>query len=297
MKVKLSYFEKVAGLFVLIAIVGAVGFTALTAIKQGWFASKVEYTVTVDSADGLHDGTAVQVAGLRAGQVTDVDLISANTVKVHMQVLEKFKNKIRDDSRAQILRPFVLGDKVIEISMGSEDAEPLIAGAEILSIPVFYMMDLMSVKKLAPFMGSLDGLMVNLSTLAKAFADPKRTQTFIKLFDRMDPLLRNMNSMSTEVTSLTRELNHIIPELRKTSPQIGQQLANMLMRLETITAALTPAVQEVGPDLPRVSRRAVEALDEMVVTLKAMQKSFLLSGKVEDVREEENARQRKPAEK
>jgi phospholipid/cholesterol/gamma-HCH transport system substrate-binding protein len=46
--------------------------------------------------------------------------------------------------------------------------------------------------------------------------------------------------------------------------------------------------------LPRATKRAVEALDEMVVTLKALQKSFLLSGKVKDVKEEEQERERKP---
>jgi phospholipid/cholesterol/gamma-HCH transport system substrate-binding protein len=58
---------------------------------------------------------------------------------------------------------------------------------------------------------------------------------------------------------------------------------------------IEPTVKEIGPDMPRVSRRAIEALDEMVITLKAMQKSFLLSGKVKDVKEEEVERKRRPA--
>ena len=60
---------------------------------------------------------------------------------------------------------------------------------------------------------------------------------------------------------------------------------------------LTPAIGVVAPELPRVSKRAIEGLDELVITLKALQKSFLLRGNVEDVKEEEMKRKmRQPAE-
>lgn len=295
MKIKLNHFERVAGLFVLVAIGGAIGFFALTAIKQGWFVSKVKYSTMVPSADGIHAGTAIHVGGIKAGQVTNLELLSANEVKLDLEVVETFQKVIREDSTVQVVRPFVLGDKVIEITIGSEEAAPAKPHTVLASQPSFDLMDLVSGKKLGPFMGQLEGLMGNLSVLAKAFADPKRTESFIKMFDRVDPLLVNLNKMSSEVTSLVSELNHIVPDIRKESPQIGQQLSHMVNRLDKLTGALEPAMTEIGPDLPRVSRRTVEALDEMVVTLKAIQKSFLLSGKVEDVREEEKSRERKPA--
>jgi phospholipid/cholesterol/gamma-HCH transport system substrate-binding protein len=56
-----------------------------------------------------------------------------------------------------------------------------------------------------------------------------------------------------------------------------------------------PLLQQVAPEFPRTSRRAMEALDETVVTLKALQKSFILRGGAKEVREEEAARDRVPA--
>ena len=64
-------------------------------------------------------------------------------------------------------------------------------------------------------------------------------------------------------------------------------MTELVGHLNTLTSELAPAVKAVGPKLPNASLRALEALDEAVVILKAMQKSFLLSGKVQDVREEE----------
>jgi phospholipid/cholesterol/gamma-HCH transport system substrate-binding protein len=54
-------------------------------------------------------------------------------------------------------------------------------------------------------------------------------------------------------------------------------------------------MHDVGPELPGASRRLLEALNETVVLLKAMQKSFLMRGNVREVREEEEALRRAPA--
>jgi phospholipid/cholesterol/gamma-HCH transport system substrate-binding protein len=50
-------------------------------------------------------------------------------------------------------------------------------------------------------------------------------------------------------------------------------------------------MSKMAPELPHASARALEALDETVVTLKALQKSFVLRGSVKEVREEEAKRE------
>ena len=71
---------------------------------------------------------------------------------------------------------------------------------------------------------------------------------------------------------------------------MGHEMAQIIQNLNTLTtefAKLTPAINEIAPDLPRTTKRAVEALDETVVLLKAMQRSWLLRGNVKDVKDEE----------
>lgn len=296
MIIKFNKIERVAGLFIVTAFVGAIVLTGLAAIKKGWFQKKIDYKTQVMSADGLRPGTPVTISGIRAGEITDVELLSADNIIVHFEVFDKFQKQIRKDSKVNILRPFVIGDKAIEITVGSSELDMVEKGAFIESEMTFDMMDLVNGKKLGPFIGTLEGLMQNISRLATAFADPKRTEALIKMFDRMDPLVMNLSKMSIEVTKTTTEINRFLPQIYKESPQVGQQISQLVGHLNLLTSKLTPAFNELGPDLPRVSRRAVEALDEMVVTLKAIQRSFLLSGKVEDVKEEEaRERKRKPA--
>ncbi|MCH2534413.1 MAG: MlaD family protein [Bdellovibrionales bacterium] len=316
MIIKFNKFERVAGLFVMGAVVLALVSTFGVAVRKGWFSSKVSFQTVVESAEGLHSGTQVQMAGLRVGSVTDVELVSAKEVKIKFEVLEKFHKRIRKDSVVMVVRPFIIGDKVVDITIGSDELEQIKAGSKIAAIPTYDLMDLASGRKLGPFMDSLQSVMGNLKVLVKAFSNRERTQKIVQIFDELLPLIQNMNQMSSGVSQvtttlnkherfelmvkhlseLTRELAVVMPEFKKQVPNMGTQFAALVNNLATLTdefKKLTPTISAVAPDLPQASLRALEMLDEMVITLKAMQKTFMLSGSVEEVREEEQ--QRKPA--
>lgn len=320
MKIKFNKFERVAGVFVGAAIIGSVAISAAVAVKKGWFASKVEYHTYMESAEGIHPGTQVQIQGLRAGIVNDVELEGANKIRVKFSVLAKFKNKVREDSFVQVVRPFIIGEKVLDVSVGSEESERLNPKVALEVKPSFDIMSLMSGKRMGPFLGTIEQLASNLQILAEAFADTERTKALVKAFDRIDPLLKNLNTMSKEVVkvttiatkrkrlenilihvaSLTKELDKVVPAVNKESPDMGVQLAQVVKNLNVLTQEfqkLTPAITAIAPELPKTSLRAVEALNETVVLLKAMQKSWFLRGKVEEVIEEEKKARTPAAEK
>lgn len=296
MKIKFNKFERVAGVFVLIAIIGSFVATVGIAVKKGWFEKKIVYVTALESADGLHSGTRVQVAGLRAGAVEEVELISAEEVRVKFNVFQRFQKRIRKDSQLSVIRPFIIGEKVLEVSVGSDEEEMLQPGSLIVSKPVVDIMDLVSGKKLAPFLSSLEGILQNLKVLAEAFAAPKRSKAMITMFDKMNPLMDGLNKMSDQVAEMSEHMNKMLPSMVKHGPETALQMTRLVENMNILSEELTPAMKEVGPKLPYASIRALEALDEAVVVLKAMQKSFMLSGSVKDVREEEKKRKkRKPA--
>lgn len=314
MNIKFNKFERVAGIFVAAALLGSLAIAVGVAVKKGWFANKIPFETMMTSAEGIHPGTMVQIAGLRAGSVEDVELIGADKIRVRFEVMDKFRPQIREDSVVQVLRPFVIGEKVIEVSVGSEEARLLKPGESIALQSSFDVMDLFSGKKLGPFLGTIEKLSDNLRVLAEAFADPERTKSLVKMFDRLTPLIGNMNEMAQGVTKVTEvalrkkhletlignltqissDLGRVVPEMVAEAPDMGRQLGQMVKNLNVLTAELqklAPAIATIAPELPKTSMRAVEALNETVVVLKALQKSFLLRGKVEEVREEE----RKPS--
>ncbi|WP_413944643.1 MlaD family protein [Bdellovibrio sp. HCB-162] len=314
MKVKFNKFERVAGLFVMLAILGLILTALSAAIKQGWFEPKVRYTTTFENADGIHQGTLVQMSGLRAGAVETVELESDNRVRVGFYVLGKFQNRIRENSTVQLIRPFIIGERVLDLSVGTEQFEVIPAQSAVKSLETVDLMTLMSGKNMNSYLSKLGGILESMQVIMDAFADKSRAESLVRVIDRLDPLVKNLNTMSVEVIKLskqathddgvqklmgnlaitTKEINKILPELNEQNPDLAKDLATMTQNLATVTKALGPAMQAVEPELPGASVRLVQALNETVVVLKAMQKSFFMRGSVREVKEEEGT-ERLPA--
>lgn len=314
MKVKFNKFERVAGLFVMLAILGVILTALSAAIKQGWFEPKVRYTTTFENADGIHQGTLVQMSGLRAGAVETVELESDNRVRVGFYVLGKFQNRIRENSTVQLIRPFIIGERVLDLSVGTEQFEVIPAQSAVKSLETVDLMTLMSGKNMNSYLSKLGGILESMQVIMDAFADKSRAESLVRVIDRLDPLVKNLNTMSVEVIKLskqathddgvqklmgnlaitTKEINKILPELNEQNPDLAKDLATMTQNLATVTKALGPAMQAVEPELPGASVRLVQALNETVVVLKAMQKSFFMRGSVREVKEEEGT-ERLPA--
>lgn len=317
MKNKFNKFERVAGIFVLLAVFGVLLTAVSVAVKQGWFATKVYYSTVFEAADGIHPGTLVQMAGLRAGAVTDVELRGDNKIQVNFYVLSKFQPRIRQDSAAQLIRPFIIGDRVLEVTVGSEESAEMPQHQILASNETMDIMSLLSGKSLGTHLAKLSSTIENLAMMMTALTSKDRTESLVRIFDRLDPLLASVEVMASEMTKLSRqathkgnlqnvvsnlavttqEINNILPEMNRENPELAKDLAQMSKNLSVLTKdfrVLGPALNAVGPELPQATKRAVEALNETVIMLKAAQKSMFIRSSVKEVRDEE-ARQRRPA--
>ncbi len=313
MKLKLTKYERIAGIFLLGAIIGSIAATIGVAAKKGWFSRKISYETILENAEGIHPGTLVQMSGLRAGEVSDVELLNSEKVLVRIKVLDKFSVRVKSDSFIQVLRPFLIGEKVLDLTIGSEEAAVVSDGGSIASHASMDLMDLVSGRRMNDFLSSISRFVESFKVLTSAFADPRRTESLVKTMDHIEPLVKNLNTMAIGFEQISRSLNKngrfenmaeglaalsdelktILPELNHEVPSLGRQLGQLVKSVTVLAKefeTLTPAIKEIAPDLPRTSRRAVEALDETVVLLKALQKSFLLRGNVKEVKEEESQR-------
>lgn len=291
MKIRLSLYERVAGLFVLIAILGTGVATISAAIKQGWFEDRIRFFTYFENADGLHQGTMVHMAGLQAGAVEEIILEEDNRIKVSFYVMGRFRDKIKQDSTTQLIRPFIIGERILDVTVGSKEALLLDSYEEIPSQESMDLMTLMSGKKLGTYMTQAAQMLENLKTVMEAFLSKDRTDNMVKIFDQLNPLVANMNQMSVEVTKLSRQATD-----QNNMKEVLSNVALLTKELNKTLPQLSAAMKEVGPDMPRTAKRAVEALDEATILIKALQKSMLFRSGVREVREEEKQR-RLPASK
>ncbi|MBX9769201.1 MAG: MlaD family protein [Bdellovibrionales bacterium] len=313
MKTKFSQFERVAGLFVLVAIGGFFVAGMTIGIRRGWFEAKAVYRAKFTSGDGLFPGMPVQISGLRAGAVDDVELYADNQVVIEFHVLERFANKMRKDSVLRTIRPFLIGDKVIDISTGNMESEIISEGEFVTVESTVDLMDMIGGRHMTSALQSLTAITENMKIVMEAFGDQSRTKAFIQMFDNLSPLLSDARVLSKELIQmsqglnnkkglektianaaiLTEELKLMAPQIRsfhEEAPEIGRDLGRMVSQLTQLTESLAkvlPDLIKIAPELPKATQTAVVAMNEAVIVLKAMQKSFLLKGAVEDVKEDE----------
>ncbi len=112
------------GVFVLIALATFLG--AIYALGARARLFEARYTIHADFTEvgGLAEGATVRLAGVQIGRVTGVNLPSApgGKVRVDLTIARQFSDRVRRDSLARIETQGLLGDKIVEITVGSAQA-------------------------------------------------------------------------------------------------------------------------------------------------------------------------------
>jgi phospholipid/cholesterol/gamma-HCH transport system substrate-binding protein len=123
-----------AGLFLFIGAVIAFGVVFLLGKERNLFDTKVSYKGAFENVDGLALDAPVRLGGLQAGRVSAISFapdLGDKRIIVTMEIAAKFKERVRHDSVARIASRGVLGDKAIDISLGSPESPALGSGEEI----------------------------------------------------------------------------------------------------------------------------------------------------------------------
>ena len=123
------------GLLVFLAIIYLLG------AQARYFERKFDLIAEFSEVGGLIEGATVRLAGVQIGRVTGVALPPepGGKVRVTLTIARRFTNRIRRNSEAKIVTQGLLGDKLMEITIGSPDAPPLEPGERLVTREPFDM--------------------------------------------------------------------------------------------------------------------------------------------------------------
>jgi len=103
-------------------------------------------------------------------------------------------------------------------------------------------------------------------------------------------LMNNSNLLVKEISGILKEMKvanpHYVRDLSVLSSQLSQ-LSGQATQQMKVLQALVPVFEKMGPEFPRIALRLIEALDESVVLVKALQKNYFLRDSVDKTRKEE----------
>jgi phospholipid/cholesterol/gamma-HCH transport system substrate-binding protein len=127
------------GAFILGGLVVFLAIIYLLGAQARYFERKYDLVAEFAEVGGLIEGATVRLAGVQIGRVTDVTLPPepGGKVKVTLTIAKRFANRIRRDSEAKIVTQGLLGDKLVEITIGSPEAPPLGPGGHLIAREAF----------------------------------------------------------------------------------------------------------------------------------------------------------------
>lgn len=123
-----------AGVFVLMAL--ALGAVVLIVLGNAHrvFERHDRYIVYFTDVDGLTIDSPVRLGGLLVGSVEEITFspeLKDTRVRVELKVSRDFSSRVRSDSIARVASRGVLGDKTVDISLGSEGGQAVASGGEL----------------------------------------------------------------------------------------------------------------------------------------------------------------------
>ncbi|WP_236976263.1 MlaD family protein [Membranihabitans maritimus] len=109
----------VTGTFLLIASMYFIG------ARQNMFGSNFQLNAVFQNVNGLHKGNNVRYNGIEIGTVKDIIIVNDTSIEVQMTITEDIQQFLKKDAVASIGTDGLMGNKLINISPGTESTSSI----------------------------------------------------------------------------------------------------------------------------------------------------------------------------
>ena len=203
LKVGLTVFIGIVILFLAIFLVGTEG---------NYFTGKYSIKMFVTDIEGLSEGSLVSLGGLKIGSVSKMEFINTKDQKgilISLRVNEKHKQQITGNSTAEIKTIGLLGDKFINITIGSVEYPPLKDGD---------------------------------------FIKVKHSPSLSQIGEQIDPVLADLKDVTANLKKITGSIANGEGGLGKiiNNKEFGDDLEDVLSDIHSFTAAIKDRKGSLG---------------------------------------------------
>jgi phospholipid/cholesterol/gamma-HCH transport system substrate-binding protein len=187
------------GMFVLIGLAAFLGMIYALGARARLFEPRFTVSAEFTEVGGLVGGATVRLAGVQIGRVSGVDLPSqpGGKVRVDMTIARRFGDRIRQDSVARIETQGLLGDRIIEITVGTAAAPPVQPNAVLASRDPFDINRVMSESA---------QVVKSISTLADSLRETAQTLNQSKLIEDASATVQSARKITDQVGRIVGEV-------------------------------------------------------------------------------------------
>ncbi len=233
------------------------------------FIPKVKIRADIKDVRGLRRGAPVWFSGIEIGSVKDIKLDPIVGTYVTMSISQDDIKFVKKDSTASVMTMGLLGDKYVEISSGSSDAEPvnpgdILQGTQQLEIQDIVAASSKSLAKVTDFVGKLESLLDKFEksqgTVAKFLNDPSIYDNLKETTATLSVIVKDINDsegsfkMFIEDPSLYNRMDKATASLEEFSKNLneGSGTVAKLVRDPEIYDNLNKASKQLSVVIERI---------------------------------------------
>ncbi len=244
------------GVFVLVALAVFLGMVYALGARARLFEAR--YTIHADFTEvgGLTEGATVRLAGVQIGRVTGVRLPGqpGGKVRVDLTIARRYADRVRGDSVARIETQGLLGDKVVEITVGSAAAPALRAG------------EVLAARDPADFgrmLGEGAGTVKDVAGLAASLRKSVETVNESKLIEEASATVKKLGRVVDQVERGGGWAHALLYEEPVALRKLNDMIATTQALLDRVERGHGAAGVLVSPEGTASAKRFVSALDRL----------------------------------
>ncbi len=206
LKVGYTVFAGLIIFFVFVIMVGTEGY---------YFSKTYNLNLLVKSTQGLIEGGKVSLGGLKIGQIDKIEFTvvnDQNLVKIKLALLKKYSPQITVKSFATIETSGLLGDKMINISLGNPAETPVKEG-DYLPVKESFSLDDFS-DKIEPLVDNINQFASNLKIITDTIKSGKGSVASLllgpEITNKLDNSLKNLNSFTANLNDRNNTLGMLV---------------------------------------------------------------------------------------
>lgn len=264
---------QIVGTFVMVPLLGLVVVGIFMAKAEHLFEDKYLLHASLSRSYGLEPGAPVLLSGVPIGRVKAVEFNNQGTIDVTLQLLSRYRDMVREDSRANFEKSgIVMGQMQVEITMGHRSDSGqyqhgvLPDGATIAA------------KEPEDLVASLKDLKGEFDREVKPVLESvQRTVTRIEEITKdVQPTVQTAGRVLAEVERSTRELPEIVASVKRTAvtvertaaglPEITGSVKKTLVSVDSIVGDVRKATGK----LPAIVDTAQDAMNNIKATTESI---------------------------
>lgn len=257
---RFKYLERKIGFFMAFALLGIAIAVVLYGVQKDFFTPIYTLQFTADRGTGFSKGMSVKLSGFRIGRVTSIALNEQAMVDIKVEVAKKYRTWIRSDSTIKLVKEGLVGDSIVDISVGSLDKPELKDGESIVYLKTKALDEMAQeiADKVKPVLFEVRDI---ISYVNNPDGDLKKT------IRNLEVLTRNLNGTREEADKLLVSVNGNLDRISSRAITLLDSAGSKIDALD-----ISPTLTKINGTIDAIDKKIPPILDKADTTLAELAK-------------------------